>query len=277
MNEVHIAVESVVAGLIASLACGLGVLPVAFYRDALVRRVGLGYAFAAGLMIAASFYNLLMPAFVLGGEGATELGPVLQTVAGFLTGCAVLWGVREHINTRHETSPKSRTSHSSQDKAVAWRPAYRKDPSTRSWLVFLAMTIHSFPEGVAVGVGYGAEGQIHEPGLGLHLAIAIAIHNIPEGMAVAIPLRMAGASLWRCFCYAVASSLPQPLASAPAALAVWLFEPLMLPMLGCAAGAMIFLAIVELLPDALETQSAGSSAWSFALGFALMVLVQVAV
>jgi ZIP family zinc transporter len=122
-----------------------------------------------------------------------------------------------------------------------------------------------------------AEGQINEPGLGLHLAIAIAIHNIPEGMAVAIPMRLGGVSLWRCFWYAVASSLPQPIAAVPAALAVGFFQPLMLPMLGFAAGAMIFLVVVELLPDALETQSAGSSAWAFSLGVALMVLVQVAV
>jgi zinc transporter ZupT len=182
--------------------------------------------------------------------------------------------VAEWISSPHEKLFALRAGADPVDRLATPTP---RAVGPRTWLVFLAMTIHSVPEGVAVGVGYGAEGRIDEPGLGLRLAIAIAIHNIPEGMAVAIPMRLSGASLGRCFWFAVASSLPQPLAAAPAALAVWFFEPLMLPMLGFAAGAMIFLVVVELLPDALETQSADSVAWAFVLGFALMVLVQVVV
>ncbi|HYO25474.1 MAG TPA: ZIP family metal transporter [Lacipirellulaceae bacterium] len=273
MTEVHFAIESAVAGLAASLACGMGVIPVMFSQQALARRVGLGYAFAGGLMVAASFYNLLMPAFVLGGEQATDLGPVIRTLSGFLAGCGVLSVVRQWINAPGERA----SGEPLQRPSIQPLPISASAASSRSWLVFLAMTIHSFPEGVAVGVGYGAEGRIDEPGLGLRLAIAIAVHNIPEGMAVAIPMRLGGASLQKCFWYAVASSLPQPAAAVPAALAVWFFEPLMLPMLGFAAGAMIFLVVVELLPDALEAQSADACAWSFVLGFALMVLVQVVV
>jgi len=260
VDETQLAFESALAGVAASLACGLGVLPLAFGRAALQERVGLGYAFAGGLMVAASFYNLLMPAFVLGGDEATELMPVIETLTGFLIGCGVLWFLRAKLTPERLAGARF--------KGLGTR---------QSALVFLAMTVHSFPEGVAVGVGYGAEEQIQEPGLGLHLAIAIAIHNVPEGMAVAIPMRLGGASLWRCFWYAVATSLPQPLAAVPAALAVWFFEPLMLPMLGFAAGAMIFLVVVELLPDALETRQASEAAWAFVLGFALMVLVQVVI
>jgi zinc transporter ZupT len=258
MSEYDVAVESFVAGIAAAVACGLGVLPVAFGQRNLRHRIGLGYAFAGGLMFAASVYNLLIPAFTLGGDKATELWPVVQTLTGLLAGCATLWFVRNWLTPeRLATSP------------------FKSLGTRQSALVFLAMTLHSFPEGVAVGVGYGAEGRVGAEGLGLHLAVAIAIHNIPEGMAVAIPLRAAGASLGTCFWYAFFTSLPQPIAAVPAALMVWFFAPLMLPMLGFAAGAMMYLVVVELIPDALEERRPVEIAWAFMVGFSLMVLVQV--
>ena len=111
--------------------------------------------------------------------------------------------------------------------------------------------------------------------LGATIALAIAIHNIPEGLAVAIPLRAKGASLFRCFSMAFLTSLPQPIAAVPAAALVWFFEPLMVPFLGFAAGAMIFLVVLELLPDALQRRTPLETAWSFVVGFCLMILVQV--
>ncbi len=139
------------------------------------------------------------------------------------------------------------------------------------------MAFHSIPEGVAVGVGFGSEGH-HEQleGLGLYIALAISIHNMPEGLAVALPMRSRGASIGKCFLLAFLTSLPQPIAAVPASLAVWIFEPLMLPFLGFAAGAMMYLVIVELIPDALATHTPSQIAWSFMGGFGLMVLVQVA-
>jgi zinc transporter ZupT len=138
------------------------------------------------------------------------------------------------------------------------------------------MSIHSIPEGVAVGVGFASEKHLAEAkGLGLYITLAIAIHNIPEGLAVAIPMRMGGASILRCFTAAFLTSLPQPIAAVPASLLVWLFEPLMLPFLGFAAGAMIYLVVEEILPEALETVSRSQVAWSFLVGFVLMLLVQI--
>lgn len=148
--------------------------------------------------------------------------------------------------------------------------------SRHELLIFIAMTIHSIPEGLAVGVGYASTTHVATAaGIGNYIALAIAIHNIPEGLAVAIPLRSKGASIWRCFWMAVLTSLPQPIAAIPASLAVWLFKPLMIPSFGFAAGAMIYLVILELIPDALEDQTETGIAWSFTLGFCLMILVQV--
>lgn len=211
-------------------------------------------------MFAASVYNLLLPAFTLGPKDALQLYPVLQTLAGMFAGCLFLWVVQKSL-----TPARLRSS---------WlKPLGGRVEA----LVFLAMTFHSIPEGVAVGVGFGSEGH-HESleGLGLYIAIAISIHNMPEGLAVALPMRSRGASLGKCFFVAFLTSLPQPIAAVPASLAVWLFEPLMLPFLGFAAGAMMYLVIVELIPDALETRTPSQIAWSFMLGFGLMTLVQVA-
>jgi ZIP family zinc transporter len=86
-----------IAGILASLACGLGALPLAFSGLRLQERVGLGYAFAAGLMFSASVYNLLMPAFTMGPAGATDLAPVLKTLGGMAAGAAFLWGTEKYL------------------------------------------------------------------------------------------------------------------------------------------------------------------------------------
>jgi ZIP family zinc transporter len=258
MDQYQFVLECFLAGLAASLACGLGALPLAFERLHLERRIGLGYAFAGGLMMAASVYNLLMPAFATSGKEATRLWPVANILVGLFLGCAAMWAVQIFL-----TPERLRSN---------W---LRPFGGRTAALVFLAMAFHSIPEGVAVGVGYGAEGRggIYA-GLGLYIAVAIAIHNIPEGLAVALPMRVKGAPIWKCFLAAFLTSLPQPIAAVPASLMVWFFEPLMLPMLGFAAGAMMYLVIVELIPDALETRSPTQTAWAFMLGFGLMVLVQ---
>lgn len=261
MGQFGFVVEVVVAGLLASLACGLGVLPLLVRRFDAKREIGLGYAFAGGLMFSASFYNLLLPALALGSEGSTKLLPIAKVACGLVVGCAFLWGVERRL-----------TPHRLQQ---GWLRVFG---SRAEALVFIAMAFHSIPEGVAVGVGFASE-TLHESlrGFGLFIAVAIAIHNIPEGLAVALPMRAHGASLAKCFWFAVFSSLPQPIAAVPASLMVWFFQPMMLPLLGFAAGAMMYLVIAELIPDALQSLTRAQVSWSFMLGFAAMILVQVAI
>ena len=254
-----VALEGLVAGLLASLACGLGALPLLWRGFDLRKRMGLGYALAGGLMFAASVYNLLLPAFALGADEAFRLWAVTQTLAGMFLGCGFIWLVGRWLTPERLRS--------------RWLRAVGGKAST---LVFISMTLHSIPEGVAVGVGFGAEGHHHSlDGLGLYVALAIAIHNIPEGLAVALPMRAEGATVGKCFLFAFLTSLPQPLAAVPAGLLVWVFEPLILPFLGFAAGAMMYLVVVELIPDALRTQDPARTAWAFMCGFGLMALVQV--
>ena len=251
-------IDSFVAGLAASIACGMGALPLAFSGLEVQKRVGLGYGFAGGLMFAASVYNLILPGLSL-GEASGTTREILLILTGIFSGAAFLWLVNRSLTTKRLEGS-----------------VLRRLGGRRESLIFIAMALHSVPEGVAVGVGFAS--SLHVPdtaNLGSYIALAIAIHNIPEGLAVAIPMRANGSSIPKCFFAAFLTSLPQPLAAVPAALLVWLFEPLMIPLLGFAAGAMMFLVLLELLPDALETRPRVEIAWAFIIGFGLMILVQV--
>lgn len=262
--------DAVLAGIFASLACGLGALPLAIPRLDPARHRGIGYGVAGGLMFAASVYNLILPGLRRDAAG-WHLVDLLPIIGGILLG-AVFLALTERYLHAYEASTTARQP----QRWKAWGGRV-------GLLVFLAMTVHSIPEGVAVGVGYTSDAvpateamaRIQAERLGPTLALAVAIHNIPEGLAVAIPLRSAGASLWRCFWAAVFTSLPQPIAAIPAVLLAWFFAPLMPVLMGFAAGAMIFLVVLELIPEALETASPMRIAWAFLLGFCGMMLIQV--
>lgn len=248
--------NSFLAGMLASLACGLGVLPLLFNRIDIKRHTGIGYGVAGGLMMAASVYNLILPGLKLESNEMT-LVEVLPVLIGILLGSSFLWTSEQFLN-------EERLS----------RASWKRFGGRTEILIFLAMTIHSIPEGVAVGVGFASEG-VYNTNIGSYIALAIAIHNIPEGLAVALPMRAAGASILRCFWAAFLTSLPQPLAALPACLASWFFHPLMPALMGFAAGAMIYLILIEIIPEALEQETRTKIAWAFTLGFCTMLLLQV--
>ena len=251
-----ILLHSFVAGILASLACGLGALPLLLRRLDLANRTGIGYGFAGGLMLAASVYNLILPGLTM-SQHEMSLSQVLPVLAGILLGAAFLWSVDRYLN-------EDRLAQSS----------WKRWGNRAEILIFLAMSVHSIPEGVAVGVGYASE-EVYNTQLGSYIALAIAIHNIPEGLAVAIPMRAAGASMMKCFWAAFLTSVPQPIAAVPAALASWFFQPLMPILMGFAAGAMMFLILLEMIPDALHHEKPATIAWAFMGGFCLMLLIQV--
>lgn len=252
----EVVLKSVVAGLIASAACGLGALPLLIRRVDLRRHTGLAYGFAGGLMFAASVYNLILPGLTMSTHEVRFAG-VAPVLGGMLLGAWMIWGA-DRLLARWKIDGRT---------LARWG-------GRGGVLIFLPMCIHSVPEGVAVGVGYASE-AVYENNLGLYLALAISIHNIPEGLAVAIPLRAAGAPILTCFCAAFLTSLPQPIAAVPASIGSWLFQPIMPLLMGFAAGAMIFLVLLEMIPDALATTGRAAIAWAFTLGFCVMLLVQV--
>ncbi|HHL72648.1 MAG TPA: ZIP family metal transporter [Bacteroidetes bacterium] len=252
----EILIKSTIAGVLASLACGLGVLPLWVKKLDYDRYAGLGYAVAGGLMFAASVYNLILPGLQLETHSLTwhEVAPV---ISGILLG-ALFMSMTDTYLSEERLEQKN----------------WARFGTRGQILIFLAMAIHSIPEGVAVGVGYASE-TVYETHLGTYIAVAIGIHNIPEGLAVGIPLRSAGASLNRAFWMAVLTSVPQPVAAIPAGMASWFFQPLMPILMGFAAGAMIFLVLLEIIPAALKSETQPRIAWAFTIGFCLMILVQI--
>lgn len=234
------------AALLTALATGLGALPFALVRNVSRRWQGRLAALAGGMMLSASVFSL-------SGE-ALRQGKPWELALGLLLGAFFLWKVSRLLDGRH------------------WKISGLSAAASRKGiLVLVAMTIHSFPEGVAVGVGYGTG----EYGFGFLVALAIAVHNIPEGMAISLPLRLQGVSVARCAYYSVLSSLPQPVAAVPAVIAVSFFGELLPTGLGFAAGAMIFLVVAELLPESLEDAGCGprETAWWLVLGTVFMLLL----
>ncbi len=220
--------------------------------------------FAAGVMIAASFWSLLAPAI----EISEELGnsPWLIPVLGFLAGGAFLKIVDRILPHLHLNEPREHA----EGIKTSWQ---------RSVLLVLAITLHNIPEGLAVGVAFGAVAA----GLpsatiagAMVLAIGIGIQNFPEGAAVSIPLRREGFSRTKSFVYGQASGLVEPIAGILGAIAVVVMQPLLPFALSFAAGAMIFVVVEELIP---ESQSSGNSDFATMgamLGFAVMMLLDVA-
>ena len=140
-------------------------------------------------------------------------------------------------------------------------------------LVVAAMTLHSIPEGLAIGVSFGTAAESNSLAFGAMVAIALGVHNIPEGTAITVALRSRRVSTLACMGWAIFSSIPQTLVAPPAAAAVWFFEPLLPTGLGFAAGAMMYLVVDELLPEAYEGVGRKNAAFSFLVGLLIMVVI----
>jgi zinc transporter ZupT len=228
--------------LYTALATGLGALPFAFVRDLSRRGIATSNAIAAGLMLGASLG--------LVAEGAQRSG--WATFVGVNVGIAFIVLTQRLIGDR-----EPEIGH------------FRGAGARRMLLMVVVMTVHSFAEGAAVGVSFGG-------GMALATAItvAIAVHNIPEGLAISAVLRPQGVSVLACVGWSVFSSLPQPLMAVPAYLFVEHFASALPYGLGFAAGAMIFMVLVELLPEAYEQERGRRVALVTGLTMAGMLLFQ---
>lgn len=193
--------------------------------------------FAAGVMIAASFWSLLAPAIEM--AEAEGMIPWLPAVLGFMGGGAFLWSLDKVMPHLH----------------VGFAPEAAEGMHTRlrrSILLVLAITLHNIPEGLAVGVAFGAVAAGMESaslGAAIALAVGIAIQNFPEGAAVSMPLRGEGFSRGRAFIYGQASGAVEPVAAMIGAASVMYMRPMLPFALAFAAGAMIYVVVEELIPE----------------------------
>jgi zinc transporter ZupT len=226
--------------LATALATGLGALPFVFNRHPARSWLGIANSLAAGLMIGASA-GLCYE----GGDYS-----VARTAAGVLAG-----GLFLGISRRLIERPR--------DLHLG---VLRGADASRALLMVGVMTLHSFTEGVGVGVAFGGEQT-----LGVLIAVAIAVHNIPEGLAISLVLVPRGTSVRAAAAWSVFSSLPQPLMAVPAFLFVESFTGFLPVGLGFAAGAMLWLVVAELVPEALETTRRSKVAVTIA-GSALAML-----
>ncbi len=220
--------------------------------------------FTAGVMIAASYWSLLAPAIAISEGGA--LPAWVPAVTGFVLGAGLLRGIDMILPHLHRGLATSQA----EGIHTTWK---------RTLLLILAITLHNFPEGLAVGVAFGAAGAgIPSASLAgaIALAIGIGLQNFPEGIAVAMPLRREGFSPLRSFWYGQMSAVVEPIAGVLGAGLVMLMQPILPYALSFAAGAMIFVVVEDVIP---ESQSGGHTdiaTMGAIFGFAVMMLLDVA-
>lgn len=261
MSSIPPVLAAFYAGVFTWVFTLLGALVVFFFKDANRKLLNLMLGFTGGVMMAASFWSLLMPAIDMSeGEGFAKVWPA---AFGFLLGAAFIFGLDKlmphlHLNFRKSEGPKS-SFH-------------------RTTLMVFAIALHNIPEGLALGVLFGGlttgAGDVAATGAVL-LAFGIGLQNVPEGIAVAMPLRRMGLSRWKSFGYGQLSAIVEPIFAVLGALTVGFFTPILPYALAFAAGAMIFVVVEEVMP---ETQAEGHSdipIIGFVLGFVLMMMLDV--
>jgi len=229
------------------LLTAIGTLPVLFFRSAPRPLMDTMMGFAAGVMVAASCWSLLVPAI--------ERGGVTVATVGFLAGAALIYAADQLLPHLHGEFPDEAQA---EGPKVAWQ---------RSSLLMLAMTLHNFPEGMAVGVSFGGG----ELGPATALAIGIGLQNIPEGLAIAMPLRRSGMTRGRAFFWGQLSAAIEPVAGVIGAMLV-LASAAFLPYgMAAAAGAMLYVVVEELIPETVRSGTPDVATLGFVGGFAVMM------
>jgi ZIP family zinc transporter len=255
---------ALIATLFTWAVTAFGASMVFFFKTINKKILNSMLGFAAGVMIAASFWSLLKPAIEMAELNGSI--PWLPAVIGFLSGGAFLLVIDKILPHLHLGL--------SIDKAEGIKTTWQ-----RSVLLVLAITLHNIPEGLAVGVVFGALANNPDAGLlagAIALAIGIGLQNFPEGAAVSIPLRREGFSRLKAFNYGQLSGVVEPIAGVIGAYLVLTVEPLLPYALSFAAGAMIFVVVEELIPESQAGNETDLSSIGAMLGFATMMLLDVA-
>ena len=235
----------IAASSIAGLATGAGALPVLFTKNVSDRLLDIMLGFSAGIMLAATFFSLIIPAI--------DMSSVWIAVLGIILGAITLHLVDRFIPHFHPMlgaeGPPSRLS--------------------KVWLFALAITIHNFPEGLAVGVSFGT-GDV---AAGLVVAMAIGLQNMPEGLAVALPLLREGYSRRRSLWYGTLTGLVEPVGGLLGVALVSVFHSVLPWALAFAAGAMLFVVSDEIIPESHRKGFEREATFGFMAGFVIMMVL----
>ncbi|RRQ23627.1 ZIP family metal transporter [Guyparkeria sp. SCN-R1] len=266
--DAFVSASPVVQALIATLftwgMTAAGALPV-FFTDRENRRLlDVLLGFTGGVMIAASFWSLLAPSIEMAAD--LSVPAWFPAAVGFALGAVFLRGADLILPHLHLNAPM----HEAEGMPTTWR---------RTTLLVLAITLHNIPEGLAIGVAFGALAYGFDNaslGAAVALAIGIGIQNFPEGMAVAMPLRREGMSRRKSFWYGQLSGVVEPIAGVIGAAAVLFWQPILPYALAFAAGAMIFVVVEEVIPEAQRSGHADAATLGVVGGFIVMMVLDVA-
>jgi len=251
------------AGVFTWAVTALGAAGVYCTRNPSQKALDVMLGFAGGVMVAASFWSLLVPAI----EIAEDLGYQgwFPAATGFSAGALALRLLDRLLPHLHpgmqENSPDGPPSR-----------------LRRTTLLVLAITMHNIPEGLAVGVAFGSVGLFEgvTAAAGIALALGIALQNFPEGMAVSMPLRREGLSCGRAFWYGQLSAIVEPVFAFLGALLVQVIRPILPFALAFTAGAMIFITVEEVVPESHSSGNGDAATMGFMAGFAVMMVLDVA-
>lgn len=262
----HLVFLALAATIGTWMVTALGAATVVFFKSPNPTALNGMLGFASGVMIAASFWSLLQPA-IERAEAASGLPAYLVATVGFLLGALFMWA-----------SDKAVTFARSRADSVQGRPSQRQN---RILMLVLSITLHNIPEGLAVGVAFGAlqTGNASPENLmgAVSVAVGIGLQNFPEGAAVSVPLRKEGCSRKKSFLIGQASGMVEPVAGLIGALLVVYVQTILPFALSFAAGAMVLVAVHELIPECQRNQKAQPyfATMGIVLGFAVMMLLDV--
>ena len=264
ISEFNPIVQALLATLFTWGMTAGGAALVFFFQRENRRLLDVMLGFAAGVMVAASFWSLLAPAIEMSEGGSVPSW--VPAVTGFLLGALFLRltdRILPHLHMFLNTDQ-------AEGIPTRWR---------RTTLLVLAITLHNIPEGLAVGVAFGAAAhgmQWATVASATALAIGIGIQNFPEGAAVSVPLAREGVSKFKSFWYGQLSGVVEPAAGVIGAAAVLTWQPILPYALAFAAGAMIFVVIEEVIPEAQQSGHGDAATMGSILGFAVMMALDVA-
>lgn len=250
LSRFNIILVGIICSFGTGLLTGLGALPVLIKTNVSRKLLDCLLGFAAGVMLAATSFSLIIPAIESAGSGVK--GATITLIGILLGGIFV-----------------DRIDHYFPDTNLYLGPGSNHDNLRKIWLFTLAITVHNFPEGLAVGVGFG-DGNIAN---GLSLAIAIGLQNMPEGLAVALPFIREGFPVLKAFWIAFLTGMVEPIGGLIGVGLVSIAKPILPLMLSFAAGAMLFVISHEIIPETHKETSSKLTTHSLIVGFVIMMFL----
>jgi len=252
LQQYNVIVIGLIASILAGAATGLGAIPIFFTKQISHKMLDTMLGFAAGVMLAATSFSLIVPSIEYGGGGVKG---VSITIVGILMGGIFLDLIDKYSPHEHLLGSQH----------------HSKSSLKKVWLFVIAITLHNFPEGLAVGVGFGNADIAN----GISLAIGIGLQNLPEGLAVALALVREDYSSTKAFSIALLTGLVEPIGGIAGVALVQIAQPILPLGLSFAAGAMLFVISNEIIPETHKHGFERTATYGLLIGFVIMMFLDV--